>query len=195
MISWLDVRNFILVKHVSLTFQTGMTVLTGETGAGKSIIVDALAILLGDRASGEIVRSGADHAEIQAGFKLSKNPQAVAWLASRVLDDDTGECSLRRLVFKKQPSRGFINGHPVPIHYLQELGSLLVEIHSQHEHHRLLLRDNQRVILDSYANTTELVDTLEISFDRLTKAYQELEQFEEKQHDSTNKRVLLEEQI
>ena len=120
MITWLDVRNFILVKHVSLNFQTGMTVLTGETGAGKSIIVDALAILLGGRTSGKIITSGADPAAIQAGFKLSKNPQAVAWLASRVLDDGTGECSLRRLVFKQQSSRGFNNGRPVPIHYLQE---------------------------------------------------------------------------
>ena len=80
MINWLDVRNFVLVEHVSLNFGRGMTVLTGETGAGKSIIVDALSILLGDRTSGDIVRQGSDHAEIQAGFDLSDNPQAIACL-------------------------------------------------------------------------------------------------------------------
>ena len=139
MINWLDVRNFVLVEHVSLNFGRGMTVLTGETGAGKSIIVDALSILLGDRTSGDIVRQGSDRAEIQAGFDLSDNPQAAAWLDTQLLSDETGECSLRRLVFKGQSSRGFINGRPVPIHSLQELGDLLVDIHSQREHHLLLL--------------------------------------------------------
>ena len=77
MINWLDVRNFVLVKHIALTFDSGMTVLTGETGAGKSIIVDALAILLGDRTSGNIVRGGAENAEIQAGFNLTHNSTAI----------------------------------------------------------------------------------------------------------------------
>ena len=167
MINWIDVRDFAVVKHVSLSFDTGMTVLTGETGAGKSIIVDALAILLGDRTSGDIVRPGSDHAEIQADFNLSENPQAIAWLESHALTDKTGDCSLRRLVFRSQSSRGFINGRPAPIHYLQELGNLLVDIHSQHQHHRLLQRDHQRAILDSYANTTDRVGKIAIVFERL----------------------------
>jgi DNA repair protein RecN (Recombination protein N) len=176
MINWLDVRNFVLVEHVSLNFGQGMTVLTGETGAGKSIIVDALSILLGDRASGDIVRQGSDRAEIQAGFDLSNNPQAVAWLDTQLLADETGECSLRRLVFKGQSSRGFINGRPVPIRSLQELGDLLVDIHSQHDHHLLLRRDTQRVILDTYANATDLVETISQTFIRLNDAHSELEE-------------------
>ena len=170
MINWLDVRNFVLVEHVSLNFGRGMTVLTGETGAGKSIIVDALSILLGDRTSGDIVRQGSDRAEIQAGFDLSDNPQAAAWLDTQLLSDETGECCLRRLVFKGQSSRGFINGRPVPIHSLQELGDLLVDIHSQREHHLLLRRDTQRAILDTYANATDLVEKIAQTFTRLNDA-------------------------
>ena len=174
MINWLDVRNFVLVEHVSLNFGRGMTVLTGETGAGKSIIVDALSILLGDRTSGDIVRQGSDCAEIQAGFDLSDSPQAAAWLDTQLLSDETGECSLRRLVFKDQPSRGFINGRPAPIRSLQELGDLLVDIHSQHEHHLLLRRDTQRTILDTYANATDLVEKIAQTFTRLNDAQREL---------------------
>ena len=174
MINWLDVRNFVLVEHVSLNFGRGMTVLTGETGAGKSIIVDALSILLGDRTSGDIVRQGSDCAEIQAGFDLSDSPQAAAWLDTQLLSDETGECSLGRLVFKDQPSRGFINGRPAPIRSLQELGDLLVEIHSQHEHHLLLRRDTQRAILDTYANATDLVEKIAQTFTRLNDVQHEL---------------------
>ena len=178
MINWLDVRNFVLVEHVSLNFGRGMTVLTGETGAGKSIIVDALSILLGDRTSGDIVRQGNDRAEIQAGFDPSDNPQAAAWLDTQLLSDETGECSLRRLVFKSQSSRGFINGRPVPIHSLQELGDLLIDIHSQHEHHLLLRRDTQRVILDTYANATDVVEKIAQTFTSLNDAQRELEALE-----------------
>jgi DNA repair protein RecN (Recombination protein N) len=178
MINWLDVRNFVLVEHVSLNFGPGMTVLTGETGAGKSIIVDALAILLGDRASGDIVRQGCDRAEIQAGFDLSENQQATEWLDTQLLNDETGECSLRRLIFKSQSSRGFINGRPVPIHSLKELGDLLVDIHSQHEHHLLLRQDSQRVILDAYGDATDLVGRITQIFTRLSNAQSELEELE-----------------
>lgn len=195
MINWIDVRDFAVVKHVSLSFDTGMTVLTGETGAGKSIIVDALAILLGDRTSGDIVRPGSDHAEIQADFDLSENPQAIAWLESHALTDKTGDCSLRRLVFRSQSSRGFINGRPAPIHYLQELGNLLVDIHSQHQHHRLLQRDHQREILDSYANTTDRVGKIAIVFERLKSGYRELEKLEESMKDTNEKQESLRIQI
>ena len=174
MINWLDVRNFVLVKHIALTFDTGMTVLTGETGAGKSIIVDALAILLGDRTSGSIVRKGAENAEIQAGFNLTHNSKGMDWLTEHSLIDEE-ECSLRRLVYKNQPSRGFINGRPVPIHYLQELGNFLVDIHSQHEHHRLLQKDNQRIILDSYAKKTSTVASIGLCFTQLKDANKKLE--------------------
>lgn len=195
MISWLDVRNFVLVEHVSLNFGRGMTVLTGETGAGKSIIVDALSILLGDRTSGDIVRQGSDRAEIQAGFDLSDNPQAAAWLDTQLLSDETGECSLRRLVFKGQSSRGFINGRPVPIHSLQALGALLVDIHSQHEHHLLLRRDTQRVILDSYANATDLVEQIAQTFTRLNDSQSELEKLEAAAESVRDRKETLQHQV
>ena len=172
-----------------------MTVLTGETGAGKSIIVDALAIILGDRTSGNIVRGGTENAEIQAGFNLTHNSTAIDWLTLHSLNDDEEECSLRRLVYKNQPSRGFINGRPVPIHYLQEIGNFLVDIHSQHEHHRLLRRDSQRVILDSYAKKTGSVASLGLCFTQLTNTYKQLEQLVETIKDIDLEQELIKNQI
>ena len=122
MLTWLEVRDFVLIEHVSLNFGHGMTVITGETGAGKSIIVDALGVLLGDRTSSEIVRSGSDQTEIQASFDLKNNSEVNNWLEGQSLDTKEGECLLRRIVFKNHASKGFINGRSVPIHSLQEIG-------------------------------------------------------------------------
>ena len=141
MINWLDVRNFVVVKQVQVSFDSGLTVITGETGAGKSVLVDALATLLGNRASAELIRHGTDQAEIQADFSISNLPDARDWLSAMALDSETGECTLRRLIYRDRPSRGFINGKPVPIQSLRDLGTLLADIHGQHEHHRLLRRD------------------------------------------------------
>ena len=160
MITALSIRSFLLIERLDIEAADGFTALTGETGAGKSIIVDALSILLGDRTSGDIVRQGSDRAEIQAGFDLSDNPRAAAWLDTQLLSDETGECSLRRLVFKSQSSRGFINGRPVPIHSLQELGDLLIDIHSQHEHQALLKKDAHRQLLDNFADARDLANSV-----------------------------------
>ena len=160
MINWLDVRNFVVVKQVQMTFESGLTVITGETGAGKSVLVDALAILLGDRASGELVRNGATHCEIQADFDINNLPDAKVWLSQLELANDEGECTLRRLVYPDKASRGFINGRPVPIQSLREIGTFLADIHGQHEHHRLLKKDVQRALVDSTAGISEEVKML-----------------------------------
>ena len=160
MINWLDVRDFVVVKKTQVSFQSGMTVITGETGAGKSVLVDALSILLGSRASTDLIRYGSDYAEIQADFNIQSLPQARDWLREMELTADADECTLRRLVYREKSSRGFINGKPVPIQSLRDLGKLLADIHGQHEHHRLLQREVQRFLIDSDAGIFEEVKQL-----------------------------------
>lgn len=166
MLASLYVRDVAIVKGLELEFADGLTVLTGETGAGKSILIDALALVLGGRADAGIVRPGAERAEVSASFALKKGSEAAAWLASHELaaDDD---CVLRRVIEKDRPSKGFVNGRPVPIQMLRELGEFLVDIHGQHEHQSLLRRDAQRQILDDYAALAEPLAEVRARYDEI----------------------------
>ena len=159
MLTQLYIRDFAIVRELTLAFEPGFTVLTGETGAGKSILIDALALVLGERADSEVIRHGCARAEVTAGFALKPSSPAAKWLKENDLDDDQ-ECLLRRVIEADKPSRGFINGRPAPIQMLRELGEYLVDIHGQHEHQSLLRRDAQRQILDDYAGLEENVRAL-----------------------------------
>lgn len=156
MLKHLHIRNFALVETLELDFEAGMTVLSGETGAGKSILLGALGLTLGDRADSGVVRHGGDRAEISATFDTAGLPAIQAWLAERELDMGD-ECILRRTVSSDGRSRAFINGQPSPAQSLRELGEQLVDIHGQHAHQSLLKRDIQRRLLDSFAGQNELV--------------------------------------
>lgn len=171
MLTQLYVRDFAIVRELSLAYEPGFTVLTGETGAGKSILIDALALVLGERADSEVIRRGCARAEVAAGFALKPAHDAAKWLKENDLFGDR-ECVLRRVIEADKPSRGFINGRPVPIQMLRELGAHLVDIHGQHEHQSLLRRDAQRQILDDYAG---LEDTVRI----LTGQFREMESLRE----------------
>ena len=195
MITWIDVRDFLIVRHVEISFDGGLTVITGETGAGKSIIVDALTILLGDRTSGDIIRPGSEQCEVQAGFDLSNNPAAQLWLEGQEIDIDDSECTLRRIVSHKKSSRGFIQGRPVPISSLRELGQLLVDVHGQHEYHQLLKKTVQRKTLDAFAGTLDEVHALEICFDQLSTAITHLEELRAKADDSAQREDYLRHQV
>jgi len=127
----LYVRNLAIVEQVDLVFEKGFSVLTGETGAGKSILIDALALLLGARADTGLIRHGTTKAEVMAAFEIDKDSDAARWLIDNDLFDDE-ECVLRRLIHTDKPTRAFINGRPAPIQWLRDLGSLLVDIHGQH---------------------------------------------------------------
>jgi DNA repair protein RecN (Recombination protein N) len=159
MLGHLYIRDFTIVPRLELSFDHGFTVLTGETGAGKSILIDALTFALGARAEVTSIRHGCERAEIIASFDLHPQHDAAAWLEQHDLFTD-GECVVRRLVDTNQPSRGSINGRPVPMQMLRELGERLVDIHGQHEHQSLLRRDGQRQLLDDYANLTTSVKEL-----------------------------------
>ncbi len=151
----IQVRNLAIVTNLESDFQSGMTVLSGETGAGKSILIDALGLILGDRADNALIRADTKRAEISALFDLRQCPQVRHWLESNSLDEGD-ECILRRVLVRDSSSRGFINGSPVPARSLHELGQLLVDIHGQHAHQSLLRREQQRELLDAYAGSSEL---------------------------------------
>ena len=151
MLSHLSIRNYLLVESVELDFAPGLTVLTGETGAGKSILVDALALALGDRAEGGVVRSGAPRAEISAEFAIENLPALAAWLDAAGFASDDGTLILRRVIDAGGRSRAFINGSAAPLTQLKDAAEFLLDIHGQHAHHALLRPQTQREVLDAYA--------------------------------------------
>jgi DNA repair protein RecN (Recombination protein N) len=147
----LSVRDFAIVDALELEFAPGFTTLTGETGAGKSILVDALELALGGRADPTVVRAGAERAEVVAEFAVERLPAVVVWLAERALEGDAGRLLLRRVVDRGGRSRGFVNGTAATIQQLGEVGELLLDIHGQHAHQSLVRPNAQRDLLDGHA--------------------------------------------
>jgi DNA repair protein RecN (Recombination protein N) len=160
----LTIRDFVIVDRLELEFAPGFTVLTGETGAGKSILVDALAMVLGARAEAIVVRQGAEWAEIGAEFDASRRQMARRWLAENDLAGDEDGCLVRRVVESGGRSRGYINGRSATLAQLRELGELLVDIHGQHEHQSLARQAAQRDLLDSYGGLTDAAGKVEACF-------------------------------
>lgn len=150
----LQVRDFAIVEKIDIEFEPGMTVLTGETGAGKSILVDALGLVLGERGSAQLVRDGAKRAEFAAEFDVSGLQPVTAWLDEQALDQE-GECLLRRVINADGRSRAFINGNAVPLSQLKNLGEHLLDIHGQHFHQSLGRRPVQRDLLDHFGGLLE----------------------------------------
>ena len=155
MLTQLTISNYTTVENLELDFRQGMTVITGETGAGKSVMLDCLALVVGGRADSKAVRNGANRADVHAMFDISKEPSAKRWLKERDLHDGD-ECLLRRVITSEGRSRAYINGQPAPVQDLKCLGSLLIDIHGQHEQQSLLKKDTHRQLLDSFANATKL---------------------------------------
>jgi DNA repair protein RecN (Recombination protein N) len=156
MLCELRIRNFAVIERLSLRLGPGLNVLTGETGAGKSIIVGALSLLLGERASADVVRAGADRASIEGVFETGGREEVLRLLDERGIEVEDGTLVLKREVAAEGRSRAWINGSPVTASLLAELGRLLVDLHGQHEHQTLLRRDEQRAILDAYAGGEDL---------------------------------------
>ncbi|MBU0594442.1 MAG: DNA repair protein RecN [Gammaproteobacteria bacterium] len=152
----LGIRDFVIVDRLELEFKPGFTVLTGETGAGKSILIDALALVLGERGDAGVVRAGCQRAELSAEFDSSKIPLLEAWLDENGLADEPGVCLMRRVIDASGRSRAFINGSAATLQQLREAGECLVDIHGQHAHQSLLKPAAQRDLLDGYAGLGEL---------------------------------------
>jgi len=163
MLNQLIIRDYAIVDTLELELGAGMTVITGETGAGKSIILGALGLTLGDRADKAVIRSGCQRADISARYHLADNPAASDWLNRHDLTDPAGDsttCLIRRVVPADGTSRAYINGIPVTLTSLAELGELLMDIHSQHEHHSLLRKATHQQLLDEYGVDAALLDSL-----------------------------------
>ncbi len=156
MLRALSIRDFVIVDRLDLEFGPGFTVLTGETGAGKSILIDALTLVLGERSDPGLVREGCGKAEISAEFSIDAIPEAQRWLEAADLADEPGACLLRRVLESAGRSRAYINGRPATLQQLKELGEMLVDIHGQHEHQSLTRTAAQRQLLDAFAGALPL---------------------------------------
>ena len=160
MLIHLDIRDLAVVASLNLTFSEGLTVFTGETGAGKSILLTALGLALGDRADPGMIRPGALRAEIHLTFDLTDSPASLAWIREQEFSDE-GECIVRRVITVDGRSRAFINNRPVTLQLLQEFGQSLVEIHGQHAHVLLMKAQEQMRLLDVAAGNRTLVERTE----------------------------------
>ncbi len=163
MLRSLTIRDFVIVDSLELDFDGGFTALTGETGAGKSIMIDALSLALGMRADGNVVRVGQARAEIAAEFDLTRATESRRWLLDNDLaDDDANICIFRRVLDASGRSKSFINGASVTLSQARDLAALLIDIHGQHEHQTLLKRDSQLTLLDDFSGNTNLLESLSV---------------------------------
>ena len=175
LLAHLSIRDFTIVDRVELDLDQGLTALTGETGAGKSILVDALVLALGARASPDVVRPGQERAEITAVFDLTSAPELSDRLRTFELQTDDGECIVRRVVNVEGRSRAFVNGRPVPNQTLRELTQGVVEVHGQHAHHSLLRPERQRELLDEIGGYRKELEAV-------GKAHRQLRTLEQERH-------------
>ncbi len=194
MLNQLTIRDFAIVEHLELELSQGMTAVSGETGAGKSIMLDALGLTLGDRAESGAVRHGAVKADISANFTLESIPEAANWLTENDLDND-GECILRRVITQEGRSRCYINGRPSPAAMVKELGQHLIAIHGQHEHQRLLKKEYHRTLLDEFAGQKKLAEHVKQQFNHWHRLDTELQRLSEQSTEQTARVQLLSYQI
>ncbi|MCF7982127.1 MAG: DNA repair protein RecN [Pseudomonadales bacterium] len=187
MLTHLSIKNFAVVRLLDIELNTGLTVITGETGAGKSIMIDALGLVLGDRADNSIIRDGADRAEISAVFDVAQDTAASTWLEEHEFQSD--ECIIRRILSTDGRSKAFINDSPATLQQIRALGETLLDIHSQHEHQSLLKKHVHRQLLDDYAGSSDLAQNLAFTYQswsaaekRLSHLKQQLEQ-QRQQHE------------
>ncbi|MDZ7735712.1 MAG: DNA repair protein RecN [Gammaproteobacteria bacterium] len=175
MLTALHIRDFAVIDELELHFESGMTVLTGETGAGKSIIVDALGLILGDRADSTMLRGGAERCEITATFDISGNDELAALLGEQDIPAEDNELLIRRVLNADGRSRAFINGSQAAIQILKPVGELLVDIHGQHAHQSLMKRDTQRRLLDEYGDYQAAIDKVADLYREWRDVIQQLE--------------------
>tara|TARA_B100001094_G_C18185090_1_gene803287 strand:- start:1440 stop:3113 length:1674 start_codon:yes stop_codon:yes gene_type:complete len=194
MLSQIYIRNFAIIESLELDFNLGLTCITGETGAGKSILLDALGLCLGARAESQMLKNKQDKADILVQFNIHNNPQAQTWLQDKDIDHE-GECIIRRLIYPEGRSKASINGYPVSLNQLKDLSDLLLQIHGQHAHHALLKAENQRIMLDQYAAHDALCSQVQTSFNTWKQAQHQLDALQERQATQQAEQELLNYQI
>ncbi len=191
MLSHIHLRNFAIIEELNLELQPGMTALTGETGAGKSILIDAIGLVLGDRADSGVVRHGADRAEITLSVDVDDCHSAQQWLEAQALAGEDGLCILRRIISSSGKSRAWINGSPCNLGMLRQLGEMLVDIHGQHEHQSLMKKEMQRQLLDDYADNNTLLENVNEHFLAWKNLHNKLERLSNQHSDHQAKLDLL----
>jgi len=177
MLENLSIKNFIIVDHLELNFKSGFSALTGETGAGKSILIGALSLALGQRSDSGLVRHSTDKSDISATFNIQGNEHAQEWLKQNELESDEEILFLRRVIYKDGKSKGFINGIPATINQLKSIGELLIDIYSQNSHHSLLKNSTQREILDNFSGLNKEAIEIKELYDNWRKLFIENENF------------------
>tara|TARA_R110002073_G_scaffold12169_2_gene54521 strand:+ start:1073 stop:2752 length:1680 start_codon:yes stop_codon:yes gene_type:complete len=192
MLKHLSIKNFVIVDQLELDFSPGFTVLTGETGAGKSILIDALMLALGERGDASQIRQGCERAEISAVFDLNTVPGLADWLQENDLQGDVGTCLMRRVLDINGRSRGFINGHTVTLQQLRAAGEKLVAIHGQHAHQSLLHKDAQRDLLDAFSGSRELAKAVKLAYQSWQQLHHQRTEWEQCIADAQQEREQLE---
>ena len=190
----LSIQDYAVVDQLEVDLDAGMTCITGETGAGKSIMLDALGLCIGDRADSRAIRPGAARTDIAACFDVTHNTRAQVWLSERDLES-AGDCILRRTITAEGRSRAYINGSPATLSDCADLGQLLVDIHSQHAHQSLLRRPIQRSLLDTYAGAETLIVEVSETAQRWRVLQEEYSRLAGQTEESDARRALLTYQI
>ena len=175
---------------MDVEFSSGLTTITGETGAGKSLVLDALGLALGDRGDTDRIRNGAERAEVCASFAVDSTSPATHWLANNDLDS-AGDCLLRRILTRDGRSRGYINGQPATMTQLRTLGTLLIDIHHQHEHQSLLSKEHQRTLLDEFGGHQALLEKVGEDYKNWHQAQARLEEIEQRADETLARKDLL----
>jgi DNA repair protein RecN (Recombination protein N) len=190
----LSISQFTIVDNLNIEFESGMTAITGETGAGKSIALDALSLALGERADNNFVRHGAPKADIRAVFSVDRLENVKAWLEQNDFDASE-DCILRRVITKDGRSKAFINDQPVNLQTLKTLGGLLVDIHSQHAHHQLLQRDYHQTLLDAYADDAILLKQVSTHFHEWQNTAKRIQQLQAQGSEAETRKEYLQFQL
>ena len=180
MLTSLKVKNYALIESLDINFESGLNIITGETGAGKSILIDALSLILGERASIDAIRKGEERATVEGSFDIGNNKSIKIFLDNNEIEN-SNELILRREITSKGTSRSFINDSPVSLNILKSLGDLLVDLHGQHEHQSLLDASTHLDYLDDFAQTESLNKIFKIEFSKFSTAinkYNELKKIE-----------------
>ncbi len=194
MLKILLIKNYALIEEVEVEFESGLNIITGETGAGKSILIDALSLVLGDRANSDVIRKGAEKAVVEAIFGVSGNRSLKGFVRAQDLEIQD-DLILRREISAKGHNRCFVNDTPVTLSVMQSLGDMLVDLHGQHDHQSLLRTETHIDLLDDFGGLAGLKEEYEASYERLRALFAELEELQSKERLLRERRDLYEFQI
>ena len=195
MLTHLAIKNFAVVKTLNIDLKQGLTAITGETGAGKSIAIDALGLCLGNRAEASMVRPQAEKADVSATFNTARQKKVKAWLKEQDLETDDDDTVIRRVISAEGRSKAYINGHAVPLQQLKALGIQLVSIHGQHAHHQLLKAETQLTVLDDFAAHDKLKERVKEAFHKWQQSEKSYKKLLDEKHARDDRKQLLSYQV